>query len=146
MPTAPLTKAPKSFDIDARIENGAATIDTECAITAAINAMKAKADPCVISLIVVLRIVTVLAGVIVAAIEWSHYTNGRICSRYVPPESPYYICAGNIWQLATLTITRFSAGVILAALIVVLTSKLQNTKRVVQSSFVGSVIDFEPSE
>eukprot|EP00953_Heterococcus_sp_UTEX-ZZ885_P009112 5405-Heterococcus_DN1.PRE.1 len=151
MPTAPPAQVLKSFDIDAHLESGAgncraAKLETECAFTTSINAMKARADPCVVSLIVVLRMVTVLAGLVVAAIEWSHYENGRICSRYVPPESPYYICAGNIWQLATLTITRISAGVVLAALMVVLTSKLQNTKRLVQASFVGSVIDFEPSD
>jgi hypothetical protein len=146
MPTAALAQALKPSDIDAHLENGAAKLETECVITTAINTMKARADPCVVSLIVVLRMVTVLAGLVVAAIEWSHYENGRICSRYVPPESPHYICAGNFWQLATLTITRISAGVVLAALMVVLTSKLQNSKRVVQASFVGSVIDFEPSE
>jgi hypothetical protein len=131
-------------------------------------------EPFVISIMVVLRFFAFASGVAVAAYEWSHYKNGRICARYVPSSSPYHICASTPWQLSMLTVTRYMAGevnraidavteplttstktlyvvsdrvagVILASLLVVLCSKLHTTRRVIQNSFVGSLIDFEPT-
>jgi hypothetical protein len=86
--------------------------------------LKHDAGPSVVSLITVLRLLTLLSGVAVAANEWSHYKDGKICSRYLKPQDTYYICAETHWQLAVLTATRVSAGAVLACLVIVFFTKV----------------------
>jgi hypothetical protein len=51
--------------------------------------LKHDAGPSVVSLITVLRLLTLLSGLAVAANEWSHYKDGKICSRYLKPQDTY---------------------------------------------------------
>jgi TRAP-type uncharacterized transport system fused permease subunit len=107
--------------------SSASRLRTESAMRlASLLSLKQDAGPSVVSLITVLRLLTLLSGLAVAAYEWSHYKGGKICSRYLKPEDTYYICAETHWQLAVLTATRISAGAVLACLVIVFFTKVSS--------------------
>eukprot|EP00953_Heterococcus_sp_UTEX-ZZ885_P013327 7618-Heterococcus_DN1.PRE.4 len=70
-----------------------------------------------------LRVITALSGAAVAAVEWSKYKDGRICADYSPESDRYYGCLSGPGHLVLLTITRVSAGAVLAALCIVFFTK-----------------------
>jgi TRAP-type uncharacterized transport system fused permease subunit len=88
------------------------------------SSLRQDSGPSVVSLITVLRLLTLLSGLAVAANEWSYYKDGKICGRYLKPGDTYFICAGTVWQLAVLTATRISAGAVLACLVIVFFTKV----------------------
>ena len=83
------------------------------------------AYPATVFLVVKLRLQAIVMGLVLVALEVSHYKDGVICTRYVKQESPYYLCAHAWWQLCALAIIEFSAGVVLASLLVALGCALQ---------------------
>jgi TRAP-type uncharacterized transport system fused permease subunit len=91
---------------------------------ASLSSLRQDSGPSVVSLITVLRLLTLLSGLAVAANEWSYYKDGKICGRYLKPGDTYFICAGTVWQLAVLTATRISAGAVLACLVIVFFTKV----------------------
>jgi TRAP-type uncharacterized transport system fused permease subunit len=103
--------------------SSASRLKTESAM-ASLLFLRQDPGPSIVSLITVLRLLTLLSGLAVAANEWSHYKDGKICSRYLKPEDTYFICAGTVWQLAVLTATRVSAGAVLACLVIVFFTKV----------------------
>jgi hypothetical protein len=65
-----------------------------------------------------------MSGAAVVARAWGNYKDGQICAEH-PEDSPrYYGCLSGITQLVLLSITRFSAGCVLAALFIVFFTKV----------------------
>eukprot|EP00953_Heterococcus_sp_UTEX-ZZ885_P032541 16988-Heterococcus_DN1.PRE.2 len=97
--------------------SSASRLKPQYAMASLFSSLRQDSGPSVVPLITVLRLLTLLSGLAVAANEWSYYKDGKICSRYLKPGDTYFICAGTVWQLAVLTATRVSAGAVLACLI-----------------------------
>jgi hypothetical protein len=89
-----------------------------------LSCLPCTTDEWAISLHSVLRVMTFMSGAAVVARAWSNYADGQICAQH-PEESPrYYGCLSGVAQLVLLSVTRFSAGCVLAALFIVFFTKV----------------------